>query len=494
MLMPRCSLLSFVALVAIILATSTTNHAFVNRPILNFGHGTTSVNYRTAIDNDVEPTTSSTAAPLALESFLWDDELTAKTPLRTNGKKHNGRQAASVAELAEKVANNKDINPALVEFVPSDEYQDEDSKLLVNAPLDDVTKPDDHYPFAAMLQGSAPYIASHLEETVVFYIPGEWLHKPNQLFDSFLQDVALSRLMGMKIVLVADCRMEADGSCCAGGYDYAHECHNSLRVTTDCEIRQIEEEAGYIRFEVERKMNRFLKQNLVCGAGEEGNVLGGNYYQARAFGTVRGEDFQHTGFVQQVYKDNIQHALDNNDVVLLTTVGCSSHGDSVNVNGQHLAAAVASSLKAHKLIYMANQGSVLSLTNDRTFLQEIPLSFAQELCDYHKVRVHKTGFANFEQARHNLEPRGVELLLNLAWASWAVDNGVTRAHIVNPKDGALLEELFTSKNGANTCLYHDDEIVAEEEDWLSAEDADDWNEFFAEAASQEANVNGAKPE
>lgn len=464
-----------------------TVHAFSSRQVLNLGHGPPSVSYRRTLDNDIE-SASFTATPLAVESFVWDDDLMAKTPMGKNGNKYNGKkqEPIPVSELAEKLETRRD--PAKVEFVPSEEYQAQEAKLMkMTSPDADM---DIAYPYAAMLQGSGPFIASHLGETAVFYIPGEWLHKPNKLFDSFLQDVALSRLLGMKIVLVADCRIEADASCNAD-FEYAHECHNTLRATTAAHIRQIEEEAGFIRFEVERKLNRFLKQNFITGAGEEGNVLGGHYYLARAFGMIQGEDFEHTGFVQQVYTENIQQALNNNDVVLLTTVGCSSRGESVNVNGQHLAATVAASLKAHKLIYMANQGSVLSQKDDRKFFQEIPLSFAKELCEYHKVRVHKTGFANFEQARRTLEPRAVELLLNLGWASWAVENGVTRAHVVNPKDGALLEELFTSKNGANTCLYHDDENLPGDDDaWLSAEDADDWNAFFKEQAAQEATISG----
>jgi amino-acid N-acetyltransferase len=253
-------------------------------------------------------------------------------------------------------------------------------------------------------------------------------------------------------------------------------------------LRKVEEEAGYIRFEVERKLNRCLKLHGGIGSDSAtGNVVGGNFYSARAFGKVRGEDFEHTGYVNTVHADNIRQTLDNNDVVLLTTVGNSpTGGDSVNVNGHHLAANVASALGAYKLIYMANEGSVLSQKGQESkkFFQEVPLSFAKDLADFHQVKVHKTGFATFEQARQNLEPRAVELLLNLAWGSWALENGVKRAHIVNPKDGALLEELFTSKNGANTCLYHDDENdMDNDDDWLDDE-SEDWNEFFAAAASQ----------
>jgi len=476
------------------LSTLQTANAFVSRPRPRI-HWRTSVNYRSTIEQEVEAP-SSTAAPLAVESFqgqssyLWDDDIPRPKNGERNGRNgySNGQKYLSTTELAEKLTDTC-RDPALVEFVPSEEYQDQTLRTDLSEINGGKLNPDDSgYPFAAMLQGSAPYIASHLGETAVFYIPGEWLHKPNKLFDSFLQDVALARLMGMKIVLVADCRMETDGGC--SEYSYAHECHNIFRPTPQHTIRQIEEEAGYVRFEVERKLNRFFKTHLVCGEGEqEGNVIGGNFYQARTFGKVRGEDFEHTGFVQQVYTDNIRKSLDNNDVVLLTTVGCSPKGDSVNVNGHHLAASVAASLNAYKLIYMSNQGSVLSQKDDRKFFQEIPLSFAKDLCDYHKVKAHNTGFANFEQARQTLAPRAVELLLNLAWSAWAIDQGVTRAHIVNPKDGALLEELFTSKNGANTCLYHDDELLMNDEDsWLSDEDADDWNDFFAEAAAQEGSI------
>jgi len=499
------------------LSRQTFVKAFVGRPQVFGGRrSASSVAYRL----QTEETTSSTAAPLATQkSFLWDDMNNNKNPIvKKNGfqKKTNGAveqpisngyhingnnniinsDGLSVAELAQRIEGTHDVKHSdlsRVEFVASEEYHA--IPKLSEVALDPIDDTDDHYPFAAMLQGSAPYIASHLGETVVFYIPGEWLHKPNKLFDSFLQDVSLARLMGMKIVLVADCRMEADAGCLQEGFEYAHECHNSVRVTSAAAIRQIEEEAGFIRFEVERKLNRLMRRTLVSGTADEGNVLGGNFYTARAFGNVRGVDLEHTGFAQHVYTDNIKHALDNNDVVLLTTVGWSKNGDSVSVNGHHLAATVAASLDAYKLIYMSNQGSVLSQKGQESqqFFQEVPLSFVKELTDFHNVRVHKTGFATFEHARKSLEPRAVELLLNLAWGAYALEQGVTRAHVVNPKDGALLEELFTSKNGANTCLYHDDENADDEDDvnWLSEEDAEDWNTFFEEAAAQKQQIGGS---
>lgn len=520
--MTRCSLLTLITAAASVAPTALAfNPSHRPQPPSGGTSQSSRVAYRTTTDDDIDTASaaSSTAVPLTVDTpFLWEENN------NINGKK-NGQQeeeesssqtpSTPLQHIAQRLEEDKD--PALVEFLPAEVFHadvsspypvaDRSDECLSDESMCD----DDHYPIAAMLQGSAPYIASHLGETMVFYIPGEWLHKPNQLFDSFLQDVALSRLMGMKMVLVADCRMdEVDPQYCSAingdedgeGFAYAHECHNALRPTPGHTIRHIEEEAGFIRFEVERKMNRFLKKSLIGSSDEEGNVLGGNFYLGRKFGMVHGEDFEHTGFCSKVYADNIQQALARNDVVLLTTVGSSKDGDSVNVNGHHLAATVAASLKAYKLIYMSNQGAVLSQKSSgsnsknqevnprKKFYQEIPLSFAKSLTDYYKVKAHKTGFANFEYARQTLEPRAVELLLNLAWSSWALEQGVSRAHVVNPKDGALLEELFTSKNGANTCLYHDDENLQEDDDfdWMSEDDADDWNAFFAEAAAQEQQV------
>jgi hypothetical protein len=179
----------------------------------------------------------------------------------------------------------------------------------------------------------------------------------------------------------------------------------------------------------------------------------------------------------------------NNDIVVLTTVGQTRRGNVVNVNGHQLTAAVAAALQAHKVIYMASQGCVLqqqikneqhgkSTSTKRLF--ELPLSIAQSITNYHHVHVRQGKFATIQDdinsskdttaTATSLGPRAVELLLNMAWACWAVDRGVRRAHIVNPTDGALLEELFTSRNGANMCLYHDNELLMNADD---DEDEDD---------------------
>ena len=269
-------------------------------------------------------------------------------------------------------------------------------------------------------------------------------------------------------------------------------------MTDRTTLRAVEEEAGYLRTEMERKLNRCLRAHSGTissddprAAAPNGNVVSGNFYTAKRFGEIRGEDFQYTGFAAETHTENILQVLQNDDVVLLSTVGLSPMGELVNVNGYHLAATVAASTNASKLIFLSNQSCLLQLLSSRneadsqqpqqSIIQELPMSLAQSIIQHHNVKCHKTGFATFQKAQQSLPPAAVELLLHLGWAAWAVDRGVVRSHIVNPGDGALLEELFTSKNGANTCLFHDRELEhsVNDENIDGDIDLEDFDDFFA---------------
>jgi len=346
-------------------------------------------------------------------------------------------------------AGNVD-DPNTIEFVASDECR---SELLDNAKN---SCGNSVFPFANMISGSARYIADHLDQVAVFYIPGELIEQKAQ-FSKLMGDIALSWMLGLKIVIVVGCRFDVD--CCTLDFAHRHECHNALRVTNDALMLDIEQEAGHVRFEVERTLNKHLRLHNGMSPTDKnapllnGNVVGGNFYTGRSFGVVKGVDYKHSGFASKVHADRIAQILGNNDVVVLSTVGTTQLGDLVSVNGHHLAAAVASSLKARKLVYLATNGCVLRRQGETESIQDITRGTVDALLHHHNVVVNKAGFASFSEAQEKLDPMAVELLLHLGWSSWALAQGVNRAHIVNPGDGALLEELFTASHGVNTCVY-----------------------------------------
>jgi acetylglutamate kinase len=383
-------------------------------------------------------------------------------------------------------------DPSQVEFV-TPRASLTDSKLAADRKSADST---DHYPFAAMMQGAGPYIANHAGKIAVFHIPGE-LFDNTKAFDSLLQDMALCWLLDMKLVLVIAGRFANTGECVglkdasSCSLEHPHECRNALKATSRATMRLVEEEAGFLRTEMERKLNRCLRAHggtaghEVGGtAAPEANIVSGNFYTAQRFGVVRGMDFEYTGFCSETHAKNIRQVLDKGDVVLLSTVGLSPMGDLVNVNGYHLAASVAASLQASKVIYMAHQASVLQKKSDQSLIQELPLSFALSIASYHQVVCSNMGFATFQKAKDHLESSAVELLLHMAWSSWAVARGAQRAHIVNPFDGALLEELFTAKNGENTCIYHDDELLRLDAFNEDANALKEWDDFFESVSSE----------
>lgn len=411
-----------------------------------------STNTRYKLSDD-ESQESMDSAPLSVEFSVFDTKIGART-------------RPSIASLQD---------PSEVEFVSTKALEEEKAseleKFINEHRLNGI---ENAYPVAAMMECSAPYIASHHGKVSVVHLPGDLLDSPE--INSILSDLALSWLLGIKLVIVVGCRFNVD-NCDFDLMKNAHECHNALRITDKSTLRQFQEEAGFIRTEVERKLNRFLRHHN--GAQNEGNIVSGNFYSAQRFGKVNDEDFKYNGYTAEVHDRKIRQVINDNDIVLLTTVGTTPYGELVDVNGYHLAASVASSLGAHKLVYMANEGSFLQ-KKDGLPLQEVPLSFVNDLVDHNDVKIFNTGFASFENARQNLSSSAVELLLHLGWSAWALERGVTRAHVINPTDGAILEELFTSKNGLNTCIYHDDENERQRQ---NGEMQTELDEFLSETGS-----------
>ena len=148
-----------------------------------------------------------------------------------------------------------------------------------------------------MFRGSASYIANHRNTLAVYHIPGGLLDNlpdPSLLRD-LMNDIALSWLLSMKIVLVVGCRHQVDKRLSSRrDRDKSH----GLRVTDEEALRIVKEEAGYVRFEVERQLARSLRMqgggtlgNKVKGY-YDGNVVSGNFYSAQPFGVLDGVDYK----------------------------------------------------------------------------------------------------------------------------------------------------------------------------------------------------------
>ena len=318
--------------------------------------------------------------------------------------------------------------------------------------------------FVKMFRGSANYIANHRGTTAVYHIPGDLLEWDG--INDLIDDIALTWLLGMKLVIVVGCRHQIDAR-----LDHKHIDpirHSSIRVTDAETLRIVKEEAGFVRFEVERQLARSLR--VVKSAHEDefsGNVVSGNFYSAQPFGVIDGVDYMYTGFPRRIEVEKIRQVHQANDIVLLTTLGVSPSGEIFNVNSESLAATAAGSLGASKIVYFTVRGTAFRNKETGKIIQNLRVTDARNLLQHYRVKIHAKGFATVddtgidetEEDRPSHDdmiqsPATVETLLKAGWAVSALDRGVKRAHILAPTNGALLQELYT-RDGSGTLISRD---------------------------------------
>ncbi|KAL7522584.1 hypothetical protein ACHAWX_007290 [Stephanocyclus meneghinianus] len=328
-----------------------------------------------------------------------------------------------------------------------------------------------NYPFVSILRDSSPYIVNHRHSTIVYHIPGE-LISDSQKFFSVMDDIALTWLFGMKIVIAVGCRSQI-----VQRLEKLHGASDAVkmpgvRVTTPETLRILEEEAGFCRFEVERLLNRCLRNK-----GADCNVVSGCFITANKFGVVDGIDYQLTGYPVNLQVDKIHRLHSRNDVILLTPLGFTKDGDALNVHSEALAAFTAGELKASKVVYFSSHPMVLRGTRNRNSgnerIQMIQRSNANEILSHYGLHVNSvTGFPSWKSnydvrgnKARNLSYHQQSMLLKMGWATHAIEKGVERAHIIDCEDGSLLDELFTARRGYGTCISQDNYEAPHPEDW-----------------------------
>ncbi|CAJ1936585.1 unnamed protein product [Cylindrotheca closterium] len=362
--------------------------------------------------------------------------------------------------VLEDYVNGPAMNPpkfdvSKLEFVSTCGADDPDESCSVNELYSDMIEEhktgeedDESYPYVDMIRGSAPYIANHRGELAVIHVPGDLLSG----FDlsDFMNDITLCWLLGMKIVVVVGCRKQVEERLNSMGQESAISGHT--RITSKEHMRIVEEEAGFARFEVERRLHRSLRCSQL--SAQTGNVVSGNFFKASRFGIVNGVDFESTGRPKQLNVKRILDYLKSGEIVLMTSVGIDLAGDVLNVNSEALAAFTAASLCANKLVYCSNTGMVLRNKETKMTVQNFRSKDAKKILEHFNMDIRKDYFMSHVDTE-GLAGGASEMLVKIGWACKAIRDGVDRAHIIAPSNGALIEELFTAKQGTGTCISED---------------------------------------
>mmetsp|Transcript_36020 Transcript_36020/g.43021 ORF Transcript_36020/g.43021 Transcript_36020/m.43021 type:complete len:597 (+) Transcript_36020:206-1996(+) len=416
------------------------------------------------------------------------------TQRQTQQRMENGDGGGGRQQQQRRRRTRAAFDPDEVEVVPRKSFEQEDSSYAQECVVTD-PRSKACFPFVGMLRDSANYIANHRHTTAVYHIPGELLEWDG--FPALMDDIALTWLLGMRVVIVAGCRHQINARLHANTQHPTNDepsssssshhsssnnnnsiMPNSLRVTSLQTMRIVEEEAGYVRFEIERQLNRCLRlhggADLRVPGALNSNVVSGNFVIAEPIGVLldaeeadedgSGVDFQYTGVPSTVQVKKIRSLHDRGDLVLLTSCTTSPSGEHLNVRSESLAAHVAASMKASKIVYCSNECMVLRNGETGKTVQNFRSQDARDVLAKYDIWMDSNFLpwigggsgGNVDKEQAGLSRSALEYLLQIGWANLALERGVGRAHIVAPSDGALLTELFTAKDGSGTCISQDE--------------------------------------
>jgi len=279
--------------------------------------------------------------------------------------------------------------------------------------------------FVHSFRNSSGYINAFRGRTFVIAFGGEML--TDEQFAPLVHDIALLNSLGIRLVLVHGARPQIDSR--LKERKYSTEYINDIRITDDNALICAKEASSSVRADIEALLSIGLTNSPV--ACSRISVISGNFITAQPYGVRDGIDYMHTGEVRKIDHNAINQALENNSIVLLSTIGYSSTGEIFNLIIEDVATKTAIELNADKLIYLVDDKGVTD--KKRRLIRELTLDDAKKLLNENK----------------KLEAPIQRSLLS---AIKACQNDVERTHILNRHiEGALLLELFT-RDGCGTLI------------------------------------------
>lgn len=271
---------------------------------------------------------------------------------------------------------------------------------------------------AEILVQALPYIRQYHGKTVVIKYGGNAM-TDESLKETVTKDIVLLHYVGMRPVVVHGGGPEINDLMKRVGKEPNFV--NGLRVT-DAETMELVEMvlAGKTNKSIVSLINR-QGGKAVGLSGKDANLL------VAKKAMPGGVDLGRVGAVSDVNTGIIQTLVEEGYIPVIASVAVGEHGESYNVNADHVAGEVAAALEAAKLVTLTDVLGVYRDFSDKTSLiSELSVGQAAELIKSGKVA-------------KGMIPK-VEACVT------AVQGGVEKAHII---DGtiphALLMELFTDK-------------------------------------------------
>lgn len=281
---------------------------------------------------------------------------------------------------------------------------------------------------AQVLIEALPYIQRFNRKIIVVKYGGSAM-VDEELKKQVIEDVTLLKLVGFKPIIVHGGGKEISKWVSRVGME--PQFINGLRVTDEDTMEVAEMVLG--------KVNKSLVQHVeelgvraIGISGKDGGLL---RVDKKLSG---GEDIGFVGEVKKVNADILYDLLEKDFLPIVCPVGMDDEFHTYNINADDAACAIARAMKAEKLAFLTDIEGVYKDPKDpATLISELLVKEAKQLIEEGYI--------------------GGGMLPKLNNCIDAIENGVSRVHILDGRiPHCLLLEFFTNK-GIGTAILHEEE-------------------------------------
>lgn len=281
---------------------------------------------------------------------------------------------------------------------------------------------------AQVLIEALPYIQRFKDKIIVVKYGGSAM-VDQELQKNVIKDVALLKLVGFKPIIVHGGGKEISTWVKRAGMEPKFV--NGLRVTDAPTMEIAEMVLGKVNKRLVQMMQS-LGVNAVGISGKDGATLRVEKKLSD------GKDIGFVGEVKEVNEQLINTLLENDFVPVICPIGLDDEYQNYNINADDAACAIARAMKAEKLAFLTDiEGVYRDPLNRDSLISELTIPEAEKLLASGNV-----GGGMLPKIRNCID---------------AIENGVSRVHILDGRiEHCLLLEFFTNK-GIGTAILGESE-------------------------------------
>lgn len=281
---------------------------------------------------------------------------------------------------------------------------------------------------AEVLIEALPYIQRFNRKIIVVKYGGSAM-VDEELKKSVIQDVTLLKLVGFKPIIVHGGGKEISKWVAKVGME--PEFVNGLRKTDEDTMEIAEMVLGKVNKSLVQMVEQ-LGVNAIGISGKDGGLLKVDKKLSN------GQDIGFVGEIKEVNPRILEDLLERDFIPIICPIGLDDDFQTYNINADDAACAIARAICAEKLAFLTDIEGVYKDPEDKnTLISELPISDAKKLIT--------DGFI------------GGGMLPKLNSCIDAIENGVSRVHILDGRIAhCLLLEFFTNR-GIGTAILGDKE-------------------------------------